>query len=327
MKIFIQSIYENNYVCPVLQSYIFSKLPNVVNSINQADYVILAPSILNSKLNKKAFNIKKPYIIVDFLEYGMAWDSQKMPTHIIGKNTSEFEFSKQMPDWLEFDAFVKSKQPKLYFKRELKKSDYKDNIIPIEYPCKYKITAAAPKNEFIKRFIDIFFWWGFSHASRPALHAEIYKQSASRKFHILSDWNSYNQKFVTHVNNSSTKQVWAPFHIHHTSRVPMEQILNWQNRSKITVSLYGHGRKCFRHAECINTIMAKQDDGLSWSHPWKNNENCILLPENQEFEYLSNALNLNNLYEIYVKGQENLNHYFYLNYINNHVINQIKKFI
>lgn len=326
MKFYIQSIYENNYLCPVLNDFIFTKLPNVVKNVAEADCIILVPSLIGTNINKKIFDINKPYVIIDFLEYGISWDSNTMPTHIIGKNTSDFAFAKKYPSWVEFDEFVKSRPPKLYFKRELKKEDKKDNIMPIEYPCKNRIPPLVNKDDFLKRFIDVFFWWGFSHTSRPLLHAEIFKQSVHRNFHILSDWNSYNQRFIDEINGYKIKQIWAPMHIHHTARVSMDKILEWQNRSKITVSLYGHGKKCFRHAECINTIMAKQDDGLSWSHAWKHNENCILLRDGMEFNDLAESLNNSDLFDIYVKCQENLNHYYYPNYINNHILYQIKNF-
>jgi hypothetical protein len=324
MKMCVVSPYENNYICPVVNSLILSKLPNLVPSQEQADVIILPIFVNNLKIKKSILTSKKPYVIMDFIEYGVAWDPKTMPTHIIGGNNTNFKYM-DSDEWHALESYIQSNPPKIYFKRELKLEDQSDKILPIEYPCGHHIKNVQTKDEFNKRKIDVFFCWGLSHKSRPHLHGEIYKQSYEKGINVLSSWETWNQTFLSDVEKTSTKKVWAPIHTHHSVRAPINKIIEWNERSKISVSLYGCGRKCFRHAECVGTIMAKQDDGLSWAHPWKHGENCILLREDFLFDDLYSATLRDDLYEIYVACNENMRHYLSKNYIDNHIIYQIKK--
>jgi len=326
MKIHVLSPYENGYICPVINNLIFSRLPNVTGNQAHADVVILPIFLKDLKLNKCILNIKKPYIIIDFIEYGVLWDPKLMPTHIIGENTNNFNFLKS-DDWVELENFVKCNPPRLYFKRELKKEDQRERVLPIEYPCGHNIKNIQSKNDFNNRKIEVFFCWGLSHKSRPYLHGEIYKNSYEKGINIMSSWETWNSTFLSDVEKTRTKKIWAPIHTHHSARLPINKIIEWNEKSKISVSLYGCGRKCFRHGECVGTIMAKQDDGLSWAHPWKHGENCVLLKEDNLFEDLYSATMRDDLYEIYVACNNNMRHYLSENYINNHVVFQIKKYL
>jgi hypothetical protein len=50
-------------------------------------------------------------------------------------------------------------------------------------------------------------------------------------------------------------------------------------QSKIVISAWGIGRKCFRDAEApFDSVMAIQETYYHYSYPWIDGKNCIKLP-------------------------------------------------
>jgi hypothetical protein len=90
--------------------------------------------------------------------------------------------------------------------------------------------------------------------------------------------------------------------------------------AKISISMNGAGRKCFRSAEAsYNSVMALQENNLEWSSPWINGANCIELPnkpdsvlidENKAYGRLMHYLDSPKyLYGMYLQGIDNWKSY------------------
>ena len=135
------------------------------------------------------------------------------------------------------------------------------------------------------------------------------------------------------------KRVWATIQVPHYARIPMEEVLKVNGKSKLSVSLPGAGIKCFRSSESpINSCMVMRDDPLCWSYAWFINQNCIKIPFDYDFdvirgakdqwrgiETIEEALQNENLYDIYVEGVRTLEKYRLPNYISNYIEPTINK--
>lgn len=311
ITLFIQSPDKLNRIDPSLSQRLFSFLPNQVKTEPEADAIIVPITWMPEfQFNEELERITKPVIVVDMFEYGSNWSGGH--THLFGTDSDALSASLEAP-YNRFSEWVASRQPVLYFKRELLAKDQTERVKPIEWPCYLPISPIQTREEFEKRPIEVLNWWGYSHDSRPLLHAAIFKAMVTHGINVLSDWK--------HVPSNRS---WASIHVPHYNRVSIEIIANWQFQSKITTALWGNGRKCFRHGELVDTIMALPCDNLAWSFPWENNTNCIRLHENFIFADLQASTHRPNLYEIYVAGQENMARYQSARYVNEYILPAIE---
>jgi hypothetical protein len=271
----------------------------------------------NYEFNPALLNIGR-YVLVDFCEYDWVWDMET--THIFGKNTEKFKDKFIGEQWGRFDNFVKENPPVLYFKRELVSKDATETLLPIEYPCWHKVPEPQTKEQFNKRTLDVFYAWGLSHEERKRLHGEVWVYSG-RYGYIVCDNILTLDNFIKHEQNP---QKWLTVNVPWYSRYEIETILNINGRSKISVSLAGAGRKCFRHTESTNnSIMYMWDDNIKWTYDWVNNQNCIKSEEGKEIETIINALGNPDLYDIYRNGVATCEKYYLPNYINNYLLPKI----
>jgi len=282
------------------------------------------------EFNPELMDIKGPWVLFDFIEYGWSWDQKE--THLFGVNTFLDEFTKHFAfdgQWDDFDSFVRNNPPLIYFKRELLQKDMGVNalcnVLPIEYPCFYPIPEPQSFEDFCARPIDVSYLWGESHPDRVKLHIEMYRNQDFFNYHLLD--NALHIEGCFRDVPAGQRSVWLSQKIPHYARYAMEDVLMIGSASKISVSMPGAGVKCFRHSESpINSVMVKTRDELAWSYPWKSNYNC-LCPQDKEriINVCSAATNdaKKLLYTIYRNGVENCRNYHIDNYIPNYVLDSI----
>jgi hypothetical protein len=173
--------------------------------------------------------------------------------------------------------------------------------------------------------MEVFHYWGHSHEMRREFQGNAYLHAVKEDITILDNLY-YIQGFLA----ENHKRYWATMHIPHFARLPIEQLLYFNGDAKLSLSLPGAGRKCFRHAEApINSVMVMCSDAIAWTYPWKHRENCILI-----FDTISDpiitiqiAINNDDLYETYLGGLETVDKYRMGRYASEYLEPTIKKFI
>jgi hypothetical protein len=310
-------------------------------SLADADIIIIPITFMShyqadTDLMSEAVMSGKKMVVVDFVEYG--WDVAK-PDHIFTVNTYSKWLDKfKDTDYLMLDTFLKSSIDKiaLYFKRELP-SDANLNIsfkiLPAEYPGVSTLPGSiypATYEEFTDRPIDVIMVWGLSNPSRPILHGELVKQSGLNGQHLVSNLDHF-----TTCQKRGDKRMIVMAHIPDFARVSIQQILHLQSLAKISISLNGCGKRCFRHAESpYNTVMALQENGYPWSYSWIDGFNCIELPnrsdgtlidENRSYMRLMHYLDRpQQLYDMYLHGTNNWKNYDVNNYSEDYILKNIQ---
>lgn len=270
--------------------------------------IVLVAWAENFKFNKALLAIEN-YVLVCFCEYG--WDHNLTDTHIWGKNTEHFpRYCSE--GYRELDEWVKSNPPKLMLKRELLKKDTSDTIKPIEYPCRHK-TFQQTKEEFDARVFSVFNYWGRSHEKRLTLHGNIWVEAGRHGYSVCD--NLYQLQHFVHEHGDK----WVTLHIPHYSRIPMEELLQVNGNSKISISFPGAGKKCFRHGESsLNSVMALEKSDLAWSYDW-NETNSIQFEIGNEIPTIIEALKRDDLYDIYLAGTSNCENYQIGNYVSKYL--------
>ena len=302
MKIFIQSPDASNRIDDNITRMILPYL-DVTQDAAAADVTLIPVSFLTGfKFNPALERIAGKTCIIDLMEYEWLENKEEVGTHLFGVNTSLCRWLKT-PDWQRFCDWVKANPPCVYFKRELRKVDETEKILPIEFPCVNQEFPLQNKHAFDSRRFEVFYSWGYSHPSRPLLHAEIFKQMASGGPDVISDWNHI-------AYGGFGKRVWASIYAPHYSRKPIDDVVLFQSQAKISVSLPGAGVKCFRHSESpVNSVMALHYDDLAWSFPWVHGLNCVRMEPGAEIRDLNEALADADLWNIYLESQVNIGKY------------------
>lgn len=302
----------------------------------QTDKVLVPITRLNDYVfNERLYDLKE-WILVDYFEYGANhWDRKE--THFWGKNTEDFSYVPKTEEWEKFDTFCRYNPPTKILKRELLKEDVADNVFPVEYPSFYVVPDPQTKEEYEKRPIEVFHFWGHSHEIRRAFHGGCFILAAQTGIGVVDN--------IDYIERSlgEYKRLWVTVNTPHFARRPMEQIYAINGMSKLSVSLEGAGVKCFRHAEAsLNSLMVMREDNLAWSYSWAHGLNCLRLFNDSdsidelrwvEYDsykiaksvYLEIQHEPEDLYDIYVNGIQTAKKYQLDNYINNYlqpIINQ-----
>lgn len=288
--------------------------------------VLLLARSENLSFNKEVLSLKgKPYIICDYIELGWQWNRKE--TLIVGTNCDKFPDVCQS-GWEELGDFIRDNPPILYFKRELLEKDRTATMIPIEYVNLQPLFPAQSKDEFDKRPLSVFHYWGRSSDSRLMAHAEFWR-NAAKKGYSVCDNIYYLNAFMQDEINQPNK--WVTMNIPHYSRVEMKYIMEVNGISKLSLSLPGAGVKCFRNCgeSLCNSVMIMPEDNLSWSLPFEHGVNCIQFPINGDVTSIKSewdicgaietALKRTDLYEIYLKGLDAAKYYQIDNYIKNYL--------
>lgn len=284
-----------------IQAHLLSGFQNVSSSPHDCD-VILVPisTFADYRFNPKLRDIKKPWVLLDFLEYEWCFDMQNHCTHLFGLNTRECRWLS--PAWWDLCDFVRDNPPALYLKRELLAQDVSDTVKPVDWPCSLGELPLQTEDAFNSRSIEVFHCFGFSHPSRPRLHSDIFRAMTTHGIGVISELDHFQGYF-----QNPSARTWASIYSPWYARKPIHDILWFQERSKMSVSLPGCGKKCFRMAEApVHTIMALPWDDLAWSYEWADGENCIRLDSTHLFDDLDEATKRADLFKIYVRSQETI---------------------
>lgn len=285
----------------------------LISKMNVDIPIVLVSWVDNFVFNDVLLNLNN-YVLIDYCEYGWDWDLNKSGTHIWGVNSEKFPryYNKE---YKKFDDFIKVNPPKLNFKRELLINDVSETIKPIEYPCLVDIQPMQLREDFNNRPINVFQYWGRSNEDRLRIHAEILMHSYKKGFQTCD-----NLYYVQGYLNNEQCEKWVTLWIPHYHRVDISGLMQINGLSKLSLSWNGAGVKCFRTGESpVNSVMVMHKNSMAWAYGW-DESNCILVEHGKEIEGIEYALKRTDLYDIYLKGVENVNKYRVNNYINYYII-------
>jgi hypothetical protein len=126
---------------------------------------------------------------------------------------------------------------------------------------------------------------------------------------------------------------WVPEYL----RMSFERMMDIYRDTKISISLWGCGQKCYRDIEaCFNSVVAIQEPTQTWSHPWIDGKNCIILPnrkrgnlhfidEDESIRRINHYLEQPyKLYEIYLEGMKQCAKYRADYYLTEHLLPKIE---
>lgn len=284
----------------------------LIKKINSKYPLVIVSWVDGFIFNEELLSVKD-YILICFCEYG--WNYSIKDSHIWGKNTLKEGYGDgryKGDEWDKFDNWVHDNPFKIMFKRELLKKDFFDNIFPIEYPCIGGDYPVQSKETFNERPINVFQYWGRSNEQRLRIHSEIWYHSYIKGFQVCDN--------IYYINNylaNEQGEKWVTLWIPHYQRIEINNLLDINFMSKLSLSWAGAGFKCFRTGEAaINSVMVmhSQAKEYAWTFDW-DESNCILVEELKEIENIEVALLNKDLYNVYVKGVENCNRYRLSNYI------------
>lgn len=261
------------------------------------------------------------FVLFDYSEHGWNYHWHYTPMFGVQWNFDNEQYPGE--EWRKFNKFIIDKKPLVYFKREILTKDVKDNIYAIDYPNYQQPFAIQTKEEFNSRPINVVMFWGRSSEYRTKLHSEIWAHSSKNGATICD--NIYQiGNFLRHENNNNK---WISCHQPHYQREPIEQLLIINGMSKLSISLWGCGVKCFRSTgeSPVNSIMVKYKDDLKWAYEWVHNYNCIEVKPGKEIEGIEEALKNENLYDIYVQSVNTANKYNIERYTKEYIEPIIKK--
>ena len=283
-------------------------MANMLSRVNCSVPIVIVSRTENFIFNDELLGLDK-YILCDASEHG--WNFKwEHGTPLFGKNFNDYK-EHFWDGYNKFNQFVTDRQPLLYFKRELLKRDETKFYCPIEYPSWYANPDVGSKEEFNKRPIDAFYFWGRSHEERLRLHARMWL-AASEKGYSICDNVYYFERFLAEEGGRKIVSLWIP----HYGRMDIKEVLGRQALSKTSIAMPGAGLKTFRHCETtINSVMVCKEDDLAYSFPWVHNKNCIKFENfGEEIAAWEEAINNPLLYEIYLAGVETNKKYNINNY-------------
>lgn len=325
MKLAVISSSEDNWIDQSISDAILKHLP--IGSIHEADAVIVPVAYReNYRFNRQLLAVTKRIAIIDITEFG--WEAGTKP-NVLGAGVIRSFGHLDTDQWGALDQWAAGANIVAHFKRELMRKDWMDNgaLVPIEYLCRMPVPPRQSREEFTRRPIEVFSSWGLSNPVRQVLHGDIFRNAHTSGIHVVDAWDQDNQ-FNGKTWDSRWPQdgkVWATIHTPHYNRKPMPEVMRWQHRAKLSVSLPGSGVKCFRSAEApVGSIMALQEDDLAWAFDWIHGQNCIRLARGKEFESLLEATSRTDLYDIYCASQETIAQYQPAFYVANHVLPAIE---
>jgi hypothetical protein len=287
----------------------------IAQMINSPYTIVPVTRVDDFRFNEDLIGVKEA-VLLDMVEYGWNWD-EKRGTHLFGLNTNGYAELFPGEEWAKFDEWVKGLDKCVYFKRELLAADRPKNVYPLNYPCWHTVPEPQNREEFENRPLQVHFSWGLSHEDRKRVHAEIWLMAGKYGYSVC-DNPYFLEDFIEHENTSKR---WFTANIPHYKRLPMENILYINGKSKISISLPGAGKCCFRHSESpVNSVMYMWEDGLQWSIPWVNGVNCIKSDPGKEIETIIGWLNSPDLYQVYLDGVNTCKQYEAENYIQNYIL-------
>lgn len=260
----------------------------------------------------------RKYIHVDYLEWGWQWDFKRV--NEMGRSECYPCGQEGNHDWGTLHSFLADNPPVLTFQRELRRGDVRDNLIPIDFLCTSPAPRLDTKDEFNNRPYDVFSSWGYSHPNRARVHGDIFHAMGRRGINVIDGYDKLGGN-SHHVPARTWLSIFTP----HWVRKPMAEVLKYQAQSKISLSLYGAGAKCFRDAEApVGSIMAHQTHWLARSYEW-DDTNSVRINEPNEVPDLLRALENPDLYDIYCASQDTIDKYRIHRYWPEYVLRNIQE--
>ena len=339
MKAFITLCHKNHAYDGSI-TFLFKAIEKT--SLQECDVVIFPITyqneyVVDQDLMQAIEDSGKKIVIVDFTEYN--WDVLTSD-HIFGINTHQWLHKFENKEYIKLDDFFIRNMNRivLYFKRELPvnlkiKTPFK--ILPAEYLGIVELpdNKVDSFEEFNNRPIDVMMIWGLSNPSRPIMHGEMCKQAATNGMQLVT-----NLDHITQYQKEGRKRMCVMVMNPDFARESMHKILHLQSYCKISISLGGSGRKCFRDAEAsYNSVMARQENNLEWTYPWIDGFNAIELPNKQESVFIDEERSYQRiarylerpeqLYSMYLQGINNWKNYSADNYSNNYILKEIQNAI
>lgn len=319
IKIFILPSDANQNLDPTLSKTMLNFIPNRVSSMGEADVVLTVASYFHGyKFNEALRRVSKPLILMNYLEFG--WDWLDTQSNVLGAGNLKKCSFLNTEDYTKLDDWIKDSPPKLEFSRELYMRDYiPGKRIPCEWLCYLPAVPAArlhTKEQFDARVFAFFHLWGLSNPMRQELHGDTFKNAQKCGYNILD-----NLAHEQHLEKFNVVSIYSP----HFARASMENILRWQHRSKISVNLWGCGRKNFRLGESVvDCIMALPTDNMAWSYDFVHGENCIRLRPDYLLDDLLVATRRDDLYRIFLGSQEIADKYRSENWVRDYFMKQLE---
>ena len=308
-----------------------------VSNIDEADVIIFGYAV-KQNYNFKKHNIgNKPIVVIDYNELGPF----TLNDNFIGFNTHSW--FKQFEGWNNLNYWLQDIQSniKIYFKREFEKGSYHPPIptYPIEYMSfneRFWNQNTQSFEEFNKRIFKLALIFSLSHTSRPLLFAKLVEKLYCCNMCFDERILEYNEYYDSSFNNNEgILLLYKPcfFRLHHNKMMDLYQ------KSKISISLHGAGKKCNRETEVsFESVPAIQETNQYYTYPWIDGKNCIILPnqKNDPFRLdLEDAINKmlsylqqpEELYQIYLNSQKNSLNYRIDNYLTRHIIPKLENII
>ncbi len=269
--------------------------------------IVLITWVDGYEFNDELLKLEKwKFIIADFIEMGWEYDWEN------GHTLENYWGKLCGSEWQKFRDFAQN--TRLCLKRELRRKDMVGGYVPIEYPCRNEISPIVSEEEFNSRPFEVFFNWGLSNQMRPKLHGNIFYESENFGYRVCD--NFYNlQAFI---DNEKEHRKWVTINTPHYARFKIEQVLHVNGLSKLSVCLWGSGRKCFRTTgeSPLNSVMILPEDNFTYQFEWEDGFNCIKIKNvNNPFPEIEAATHRKDLYEIYKNGVATCEKYYLPNYI------------
>jgi len=148
----------------------------------------------------------------------------------------------------QFDKFMKSEKQKTDLAHQQKMEE--DSAARLK----------QSKEEFDLRPIKANFIWGLSHEYRKTLHAEIWQRSGELGYVVCDNISN----IVPFIQKEDNPKKWVTANTPWYARHDMNIITSVNTLSKISISIAGAGRHCFRHSESpMASVMFLWDDGIN----------------------------------------------------------------
>lgn len=330
MKVLITSFNQRLGVNPMV-GRMLDAIPGVTRApVEDCEVIFLlfiAPEcdfVLDADLLDRAKKRDVPVIVFDYTETFPA-------QFILGDSDIAVKVWLLKSPYAPLFDFVHASKVKAYFKRELLTGRALPQTSYPVFPVDWTI-ADQPQphidtpEEFNARPIDIFYCWGYSNESRPKLMGELLKQAGRFSAHFC-----LTPEDIARALEEKRQRIFALLFVPHYRRIPITEILWWQDRTKVSISMFGAGRKCFRNAESsYNCVMAQQAPGsVEWSYPWTQ-ENSVRLAECNEVQAVEDLfywlrMDQGRLHPTYLKGMENNRRYHNTAYARDYLLPKIQE--
>ncbi len=316
MKLFLAYANANGNTDGVTHEQLIRHLPLTTNLAEADAIVLLAVTHDNFRFNHDLNKLvgKKPMVVIDYIEYG--WEFPHDVDNVLGHGYGAILGNQE---WCTLDLFLRENKPLLQFKRELRKEDSGPSVIPIDFLAHLPKQPLSTRKQFDSRPFEVFNSWGYSHPNRARVHGDIFHAMGNANVNVIDGYDKLGGNSLPYA-----AKTWLSVFTPHWVRKPMSEVLGYQSQSKISLSLYGAGWKCFRHAEAAeNSVMAIQRNNLAWSYPW-DESNSIQLNKPHEVRDLLAATARHTLFDVYLAAQENQDRYRRENYVPNYVLANIR---